>query len=75
MHGHFDLKKSHFDSRNRVPDAQAKPSCACHAIVEINGSVPPTSNSCFAKTYISLYTATNTLIVVVENHLTYTPLL
>jgi hypothetical protein len=20
MHGHFDLKKSHFDSRNRVPD-------------------------------------------------------
>jgi hypothetical protein len=23
MHGHFDLKKSHFDSRNRVPDEQA----------------------------------------------------
>jgi hypothetical protein len=21
MHSHFDLKKSHFDSRNRVPDA------------------------------------------------------
>jgi hypothetical protein len=20
MHGHFDLKKSHFDSRSRVPD-------------------------------------------------------
>jgi hypothetical protein len=20
MHGHFDLKKSHFDSRNQVPD-------------------------------------------------------
>jgi hypothetical protein len=20
MHSHFDLKKSHFDSRNRVPD-------------------------------------------------------
>jgi hypothetical protein len=23
MHSHLDLKKSHFDSRNRVPDAEA----------------------------------------------------
>jgi hypothetical protein len=24
MHGHFDLKKSHFDSRNQVPDVMVK---------------------------------------------------
>jgi hypothetical protein len=24
MHSHFDLKKSHFDSRNHVPDAKGK---------------------------------------------------
>jgi hypothetical protein len=23
MHGHFDLKKSHFDARNRVPDVDS----------------------------------------------------
>jgi hypothetical protein len=40
-------------------DTQAKPSCVCHTIVEINGSVPPTSDSCFAKTYVSLYTASS----------------
>jgi hypothetical protein len=26
MHGHFDLKKSHFNSRNQVPD---EPSVHC----------------------------------------------
>jgi hypothetical protein len=25
MHSHFDLKKSHFDSRNRVPDVMSSP--------------------------------------------------
>jgi hypothetical protein len=24
MHGHFDLKKSHFDSRNQVPDVDSR---------------------------------------------------